>query len=384
MPDKMMEEEDLKGLEKEIDAAVDRLFVEKGGKPLTSAPPAGPSFSETFRETKREVEWEMDLPASVPPSPSRPLEKLETQLLSLEWEVNRENIRKTVEEVLNLRKQFGEVPNVSALLNQMTRVLNYMIEHEEAIQPHLIRFLLDSKETIQLLLKKETEQEIAIYQKLAYAGIEARFSCLEELQEIKPEPPPLKTDMPDRGKDLPPMRPELTDEIMNRMETFSETLNKLVEKIDQHLAEHKKLVESLETPHPKQESPLRTSITVFKTGERVFGVESDMVIKLFRVPSAISKQIVQFKKLRLKEFNVRMIDLKEFFPIYGADQEEEKQVLILKGDEEYKGVMMDRVLNRVSGLLEQAGEWNEYLLGMIRWTYDDLPIKVPILDFKKL
>jgi hypothetical protein len=46
--------------------------------------------------------------------------------------------------------------------------------------------------------------------------------------------------------------------------------------------------------------------------------------------------------------------------------------------------MMDRVLNRLSGPLEQGGESNEYLLGMIRWTYENLPVKVPILDFEKL
>jgi len=45
---------------------------------------------------------------------------------------------------------------------------------------------------------------------------------------------------------------------------------------------------------------------------------------------------------------------------------------------------MDRVLNRLSGFLEQGEDSGAHLLGMIRWTYEDLPMKIPILDFEKL
>ncbi len=387
MPDKIFEEEELKGLEQEIDAAVDRLFVEKGGKPLKSISTDSPfsgAFQGSTKEVERKVEWEMAPPVVSAPAPSAPMEKLETQLLSLEWEINKENLKRTVQEVLNLRKDFEEGSDISNLLNRMVSVLNFMIQNEESIQPHLLRFLLDSKETIQLLMKKEEGGEIATYKKLAYAGIEARFSCLEELQVEKPKSTPLQVEMPDREKGPSPWGPELSGEIMRRMETFSESLSKLVEKIDQHLSAHEKLTENVEQQQPKHEAPLKMRVTIFKTGERLFGVESDQVLKLFRVPGPLLKQIVQLKKFKLKEFTVRMINLKHFFSIYGEEQEEEKQVMILKGDEEYKGVIMDRILNRLSGPLEQAGEFNEYLLGLIDWTYEDLPIRVPILDLKKL
>ncbi|MDO9351060.1 MAG: chemotaxis protein CheW, partial [Deltaproteobacteria bacterium] len=119
-------------------------------------------------------------------------------------------------------------------------------------------------------------------------------------------------------------------------------------------------------------------------GEKLFGVESDKVFKLFKVSSPLCNKMIHFGNVRVKGLEVRMIDLGKSFSVSGEDQEEERQVLILKGDGEYKGLMMDRVLNRLSGPLEQAGESNEYLLGMIRWTYEDLPVKVPILDFEKL
>jgi chemotaxis protein histidine kinase CheA len=382
MTEKTIAEEDLKGLEKEIDAAVDLLFVEKVGEPLKSAS-ASPPLTGAFQEMKREVEWEIPPFAPLTPSASRPIEKLETQLLSLEWEITKENLGKTVEEVIALWKGFKETPDISAILNRMVRVLNYMIQNEEGIQPHLIRFLLDSKETIKLLMRKEAEGDIAIYKKLAHAGIEARFLGLEGLQEVKSKPPSVKVEVLEEKAETSLMRPELSEKIIQRMESFSERLDKMIEKMNQHLSAHER---PIETPavRPGNGRPLKMKVTVFKTGEKLFGVESDKVFKLFKVPSPLCKKMIHLGNVRLKGLEVRMIDLGKFFSVSGEDQEEERQVLILKGDGEYKGLMMDRVLNRLSGPLEQAGESNEYLLGMIRWTYEDLPVKVPILDFEKL
>jgi chemotaxis protein histidine kinase CheA len=308
---------------------------------------------------------------------------LETHLLSLEWEITRENLGRTVEQVLTLREDFKEAPDISVVLNRMVRVLNYMIQNEEGIRPHLIQFLLDSKETIKLLMRKEMGDDINIYKKLAHAGLDARFSCLEELREVQSQTPSVKVKVPERKEEAPLMRPELSEEIIKRMESFSERLDKMIEKMDQHLSAHERLTES-PGAWPGNESPLKTRVTVFKKGERLFGVESDKVMKLFKVPSHLCKKMIELRKVRLKGLEVRMIDLENLFPTPAEDQEEERQVLVLKGDEEFKGLMMDRVLNRLSGPLEQGGEFNEYLLGMIRWTYQDLPIKVPILDFGKL
>lgn len=382
MTEKTIAEEDLKGLEKEIDDAVDLLFVEKGGEPLKSGS-ANPPLPGAFQEMKREVELEMVPPAPLTPSASRPTEKLETQLLSLEWEITKENLEKTVEEVLALWKGFKETPDISTVLNRMVRVLNYMIQNEEGIQPHLIRFLLDSKETIKLLMRKEAEGDIAIYKKLAHAGIEARFSSIEGLHEVQSKPSSVKTEVSEEKVGAFLMRPELTEKIIQKMESFSKRLDEMIEKMNQHLSAHEK---PIETPsvRPQNGRPLKMKVTVFKTGEKLFGVENDKVFKLFKVPIPLCKKMIHFGNVRLKGLEVKMIDLGKYFSVSGENHEEERQVLILKADEEYKGVMMDRVLNRLSGSLEQGGAYNEYLLGMIRWTYEDLPVKVPILDFEKL
>lgn len=378
MVEKNIAEEDLKGLENEIDAAVDRLFVEKGGKPLKSQVAVSPP-SEPVSEPEKEMEWGTILAPAAAQQPSRSLEGLETQLLSLEWEINKENLEKALEEVLNLRDDFKSDPEIISVLNRMLRTLHFMIQNEDRIRPHLLQFLLDSKETVKWLMGKTTEGDISSYKKLALSGIEARFACLEEFSENQPKPLPSKAETPAQTLVSSPMASELIEEI----KSLSERLDRLMEKMDQHLSAHDRIAER-PFEHPVDRTPMRMKVTVFKVGERLFGVESEQVIKLFKIPDALSNKVDRLKRFRLKDLDVRMINLENFFPIPQEERGEGKQVLILKGNGEYKGVRMDRVLNRLLGPLEQEEESKEYILGMMRWTYQDFPIKVPIIDFKQL
>lgn len=378
MTEKMIEDEELKGLEREIDAAVDRLFVEKGRK-AEKIEDSAPPFSGFLREKESKEEWQMAPPVSVSPLPSKPFEKLETLLLSLEWEISRENLRNAKEEVLRLRKEWeGRTPEISTLLHRMASVLNVMMQNEEQIGPHLIRFLLDTKETMKLLLRKEEGEDIAIYKKLAQAGIEARFSCLEEVREArKPEK------MEEGYGESVLVKSELSEEVLRRLEILSERMDQLVKKLDHHLSLHEKVGVEIGTPSREGVSS-KKRVTVFKMGERLFGVESDKVFSLFKVPTSLQHKISHLKKFQLKGVEVKIIPLGTFFSLPEMDRAGVEQILILKDDSEYKGILMNRVLSRLYGPLEPSGELNEYLLGMIRWTYEDLPIKVPILNFKKL
>jgi hypothetical protein len=204
--DKIIGEEDLKGLEEEIDDAVDRLFVDKKGGVTDSflmessllesslkspmeerstqfpilEPLIKPSLLEPSDEVDNKFEQESPLRPTSPPIPYlKSIEKMEAQLLSLEWEITGEKLKKTREEVLALRELLKQKTDMTSILNYMEKSLNHMIKNEENIQPSWIKFLLDSKETLKLLMRKETEGEINIYKQLAYLGIEARFSCLE-------------------------------------------------------------------------------------------------------------------------------------------------------------------------------------------------------------
>jgi hypothetical protein len=98
---------------------------------------------------------------------------MEGQLLSLEWEITKENLEKTKEEVLALRQTLKEKPEAGSVLNLMDKVLDYMIKNEDKIRPALVKFLMDSKETLKLLMRKEADSELNIYKQLGYMGIQA-------------------------------------------------------------------------------------------------------------------------------------------------------------------------------------------------------------------
>ena len=380
--EKIFGEEDIKGLEKEIDSAVDRLFIEKK-RGLAESSLMESSISEPPYETGKGFERE-GFSSSVSTSPPflKPIEKMETQLLSLEWEITKENLGKTKEEVRTMKGIFRENPTVSSVLSQMEEVLNHMMIHEENIRPPVIKFLLDSKETIKLLMQKETDREISIYKNLAYSGIEARFSSLEGIREPKAKQPSSGVSGEGESVGISLMGEKKIEEILSRMNLFSGKMDEILKKIDRYLLIHEpptqkppeKLVET---------KPSAVNITIFKVDAKLFGVESDKVVKIFKVPSASCDKFSNQQKIRLKDFELRMIDLKKIFSIQGKDRKGEKQILTVKDNGEYKGLMIDQVLNKLSTHLDIAEGYGEYVAGMIRWTYQDHPVKIPILDIKQ-
>jgi hypothetical protein len=359
-------------LEKEIDLAVDRLFVEKK---------RGSAEGSLMESSNSELSYEMEKKfdrekVSPPPSISPPflksIEKMESQLLSLEWEITKENLQKTREEVLHLRGIFNEEPNISFALNLMGEVLSYMIKKDENIRPPFIKFLLDAKETIKLLLKKETDSEINIYKQLAYSGIEARFSCLEGIK--------LEGERDHEGTST--AGGKQIEEILSKMNTFSEKMDELLKKLDQHLLDHERPIQKI--PEPVRETkPLLVQVTIFRVDGRLFGVESDKISKIFKIPSNLYDKFSTQQKIRLKDFELRMIDLKKIFSIQGEDKKGEKQILALKENEEFKGLMIDQILNKLSSHLDIKEGYSQYFSGMIHWTYEGQPVEIPVLDLKK-
>jgi chemotaxis protein histidine kinase CheA len=359
-------ENDLLGLEEEIDSAVDRLFVEKNGSTpenlIKKSPVKEPSYT---------MEKDFDIESTIHPHPAPPpflksIENMESQLLSLEWEITKENLGKTREEVLAMRGPLKEKPDITSVLNLMEKVLDYMMKNEEKIRPPLVKFLLDSKETIKLLLRKETGSEINIYKQLVYAGIQARYSCLEELRETKVEQPPVN----------------FIEEILSKMNLFLEKAEEILSKVDQRVSGLEQDIQKPSEPFVKAK-PVAMNITVFKVEGKLFGVESDKVVKLYKVPIAFHDKYSNQQKIRLKDFEVKLIDLKKIFSIQKGDLKGEIRILTMKDNGEYKGLMIDQVLERLSTPLDMVGAPGEYLLGTIHWTYQERPVEVPILDLRK-
>jgi hypothetical protein len=129
--------------------------------------------------------------------------------------------------------------------------------------------------------------------------------------------------------------------------------------------------------------PLPVSITVFKIDDRLFGVESEKIFKLFKVPNTFQEKYLNLQKIRLKDFEVKMINLKKLLSIQGGEPKGEIKILMVKGNGEYKGFMIDQVLKKLSATSDKEGESGEYFSGIIHSTYKEQRVEIPILDLKK-
>ena len=378
-------------------------------EPSMQPPILEPSMKTSLLEPSYEFESEknFNLEGSPrPPSPpipfSKSVENMEAQLLSLEWEITGEKLEKTREEVLALRELLKQKPDMTSILSYMEKVLSHMIKNEENIRPPWIKFLLDSMETLKLLLKNEPDREINIYKQLVHHGIEARFSCLEGMKDTKiVQPPSGKRERVQKTEVSTPVEKKIEAmstaekkiEAMStgekKMEDMSSKMSLFMERIEENFRTMKQQVAKLEEttqkpPPPSMEPrPKPVSVTIFKVGKKLFGVETEKVFKLFKVPNTFLEKYPNQQKIRLRDFEVKMIDLKKIFSISGGERSGEIRILTVKDNGEYKGLMVDQVLDTLSTLFEKRGEVGEYFSGVIHSTYQEQPVKIPILDLKQ-
>jgi len=451
--DKVTEEEDFKGLDEEIDDAVNRLFIDNKNKrsagksismespiqktalksvaeepsikrsalepsleslslepsmespippPFTKTSAPEPSMKPSFLEPSYEFELEKNVDLETTPhAPSTPvefsksIEKMEAQLLSLEWEITEEKLKKTKEEVLALREWLKQKPEITLVLNGMEKVLNHMLENEEDIRPSWIKILLDSKETIKLLTRKETEGEINIYKELAYLGIESRFSSLEGLKEPKIVQPFLgKAEGMERVELSLPGEKKMED-MSNKMNSFMANVEELFRTVKQQISSLEKAARNPSPPpvevrpnplniaRPAEVKAKPLNITIIRVDKELFGVESEAVFKLFRAPDTFRKRYSNQEKIRLRDFEMRLVNLKKILAIPGGDSRGEIRILAVKDNGEYRGLLVDQVVKKVSAPSEKVDEIGEYFSGIIHSTYQEQSVEIPILDLRK-
>jgi len=257
-----------------------------------------------------------------------------------------------------------------------------MMKNEENIKPPCIKFLLDSKETIKLLMRKETEGEIDIYKQLAYLGIEARFSCLEGRQESKIIQPSFSKGEGVEKTEVSIPGEKKIEDMSNKMSCFMEKVEEIFRTMKQQIS---RLEETIRKPPAAslEAGSKPVNVIIFKVDEKLFGVESEKVFKLFKVPNTFQEKYSNQQKIRLRDFEVQMINLKEIFSIQGGGLKGEIKILTVKDNGEYKGFMVDQVLKKLSTLSEKGGELGEYFSGVIHSTYQEQPVEIPILDLKK-
>ena len=395
--EKTLQENEIKELEEEIDSAVDRLFVEKRKGHSESLLQEPPSFSPSLESPEKPERAPDFAPASIPPAPPPPspqpqppsdlkgIDPLEAQLLSLEWEITEEKLKKAQEEVRRLYDQLKQRADVGPVLRHMNSVLEKMMGDEKNILPAMIKFLLDAKETVKLLLHQETDKEFSVYKNLAREGIEARFTGLEGMRGPSIQPPPLLRE--ETIPQPPPNEWKKMEEVLTQGKVFFEKAEEILRQIEQRLSQLSQIEKAQPeppTPSGKEKLPLM-DITIFKVYGKLYGVESQKIWKLYKIPPSLQDKHAQMSKVRLKDLDVTLIDLKKTFPRESWHPQETSKLLIVQEEEEYKGLMVEEVLKRLTiSPEENRGEEGRPLLGRVQWIYQAHPVEVPILDLKAL
>lgn len=432
-----LREEEIKELEDEIDLAVDRLFVEKrkGAKEpahqespifeteeppvfetfLQSAqePPGALRLDEEGRETalpslessfglpvepgKEELDIEESFAAASPPPSSPPLsymkaiDQLEAQLLALEWEITDEKLQNTQEAVQSLNQLLKQRNDISSVLGFMDDLLNRMTADKEEIRPPMIKFLLDAKETIKLLLKREAGGEVNIYKQLALEGMEARFAGLQAQKALPSPTAPSKVekeviDHPIPGPPpAPPIDWEKVQEMLGQWKTFFGRAEEILAGMGGRLSQLEKVRPESRTP-AAAEPPLAPlmDVTIFRACGKCYGVETQKIWKLYRIPPSFREKYGNQPKVRLKDAEVSLVDLRKAFPGETLNESGEAKLLMLQGDGEYKGLIVVEVLKRLRGAVEERPADARPLLGVLHWFDQSEAVEVPILDSNKL
>lgn len=348
-----------------------------------------PGRGEELPPAESAPEVEQDLFGEKPPRSSSvsapvpdPMEKIETQLLSLEWEITNEGIEKTKEKIVELRRHWSGQPQILSISQWMEKVLDSMLKSDANIRPPLITFLMDAKDTIKMLSRGGTTNESNIAKQLAYNGIEARFFGLTALREAPSQGPAPETR--DAGpRPAPEAGMKRMEEIADQIHRFTRTMQDTLEKIEERLSR----LEQQPVSRREEEAPQPSSwltVMVFTLEGRVFGVQNERVFKLFRVPPAFRDKVVDQRRVRLKNVEVRLVDLKKLLSIREKGREGELKLLIVKDEGEYKGLMIEQVLQKVSTCSELAKGAGDYFIGSLPWTYQERPVEISVLDVKRL
>ncbi|HSB06981.1 MAG TPA: chemotaxis protein CheW [Thermodesulfobacteriota bacterium] len=396
--EKTLQENEIKELDEEIDSAVDRLFVEKRkghGESLLQEPPSTISPAlESAEKPDRAPDVAPETIALPPPAPSpqpqppselKAIDPLEAHLLSLEWEITEEKLQRTQEEVRGLGDQFKQKSDIWPVLGFMDRVLDKMRADEKNILPPMVKFLLDAKETIKLLLNEETDKELNVYKNLAREGIEARFTGLEGMRGplIQSSPVPREETVPQPSL----IEWKKVEEALTQGKVFFEKAEEVLHQIEQRLSQLSQIEKAQpEPPVPsgKEKLPLM-DITIFKAYGKLYGVESQRIWKLYKIPASFQDKYAQMPKIRLKDLDVTLIDLKKAFPEESWHRGEMSKLLIVQEEGEYQGLLVEEVVKRLTiSPEEDQGEKGNHVLGIVPWIYQTHPVEIPILNLKAL
>ena len=255
-----------------------------------------------------------------------------------------------------------------------------MMKNTGEIQPSQKKLLSDAKETIKLLTEPETEGVTKIHKRLAYEGMEARFSCVEE-SKGRNIGMPLANPAPAETVEPPTLEWKRIEERLNDSNSLCKEMGMVLERIEQRLFALEKRdgrpsAQGIPTSPP-------VNMTVFQVDQRLFGIPSDQIVRLFKVSEDGHGHFQHQQRIRLKDFEVKIVDLKKILAFQEEGGKRATRILVMKIGEDYKGLMIERIVKHFSAYPEIKDGYGEYFSGMVRWIDESHPVDVPILDLTK-
>jgi hypothetical protein len=185
---------DAKGLEADIDKAIDELFVQK-------SPAATPPAPEEKKPAKTEAKQKQ---AEEPVAKAEPdlLGGLKESLLSLDWEISTDNIRKFETEVKALSEKLADDRHTAAVVKMTLGICKYLKVMKSSASATSMQFLHAAVRTLDLLQRKQkpgTAELKEVMDKLL-----VKFRRLKaDVQRVKPAATPARPPEPEPSLAVP-------------------------------------------------------------------------------------------------------------------------------------------------------------------------------------
>jgi hypothetical protein len=120
-----------------------------------------------------------------------------------------------------------------------------------------------------------------------------------------------------------------------------------------------------------------------RIGQKLFGVATENVFKLYKVPDGVAGNYADEEKIRIKDLEVRIVDPGRLLLVDRDREAGGAKLLALRDGREYKGLWIDAVVKTLSAAMESESS-GDCFSGIVRWMHEGNPVTVPVLNVKML
>jgi len=391
---------DLGDLEKEIDAAVDRLFVEEGtfdDYAIETAPKPEPVERQDVVREEQEVALPESIPLTKPPvGPPvlrEKLDEVEAQLLTLEWDITPKQMTRAMNLLQDLRGNLPKGGTLELIVVKIRQILNHLFLDDTKLTPDVLKFLLKLWKAVKRIsdprfahgvdekgVLKELSDKLV---ELGFEGIPSGREAVRESAAVstptpatpkrtaakpvekKPVRPPVELSLAERVKELE-LRLDMEKKRLREMEEelrscrlelggapdrgsakagrAGEEENEIVD-LDERLSLDNAWEEGAPAAEPSDEA-LAMDVSLYEASGAMFGIPADRIAKTFEVKKWVADFFLKNGKVKMKEREVPLFDFSRVFDLEPSEKTSRLVVLFSANSGETMAVLADGDLGR--------------------------------------